>query len=74
MNVPKIYWGHAVLTASYHINYRPACALGKKSLLEVLSKSLFFLFILKSLDVPVLFETIIQSMESWTYVLLNVYL
>ena len=38
-NVPKIYWGHAILTAYYFINRLHAHVLGKKSPLKVLSTS-----------------------------------
>ena len=40
MNVPKIYWGHVVLTTCYHINRLLTRVLGKKSPLDVLSKFL----------------------------------
>ena len=36
MQVPKSYWGEAVLTAAYLINRLPTCILGKKSPIEVL--------------------------------------
>ena len=39
MNVPKTYWEHVVLTASYLINHLSTRVLDKKSSLEVLSTS-----------------------------------
>ena len=64
MNVPQTYWGY-VLTASYLINRLLTCVLGKKSPLEVFFKSFsLFLFLLESLDVTILFETIIHPLES----------
>ena len=43
MQVPKTYWGEAVLTAAYLINRLPTRVLGKKSPVELLTQS-FSLF------------------------------
>ncbi|KAL3523019.1 hypothetical protein ACH5RR_015853 [Cinchona calisaya] len=70
MNLPKPYWGEAVLITAYLINRMPLKALNFKIPLEVLQGKIPKPFLQRCLGMPVL--SILRMLESWNLRLLNV--